>query len=136
MNISSHFKKKMKTDSEGYLSIYIYENGRPTYRNVGEKIHQKYWNPNKKEVRSNHPQYIRLNNLLKNKIKEFENEFSSTKIIKKENKSFLNLLDQEIERYNFTNRINTGKPYNTTKNHLTNFLGSKGLNELSFQSID
>ena len=134
------FKKKYKTDKSGILQIRIIKNRKVKDFSLKESIKEQFWNKNRNEVRSSHPDYERLTNLIAEKIKELKFLYSETKSpqsIKENLKgSFLSFFDAQIEFLYQRKRLGTHKSYKTSLLHLKSFLSSKGKTDLNFSDLE
>ena len=131
------FKKKYSTDDFGTIQIRITTNRKSKYETLGEKIKEKYWNPEKKEVRKNHPEQERLNTLLETTINELKqlNCVPDTKIILNEKVSFIQFFKEQLEYLLIRKRLGSYKSQKTGYYHINNYLSSKGKPDLLFEEI-
>lgn len=132
------FKKKYSTDDFGTIQIRITTNRKSKYETLGEKIKEKYWNPEKKEVRKNHPEQERLNTLLETTIKELKqiNNVPDDEIILVEKVSFFRFFKEQLEYLLTRKRLGSYKSQKTGYYHLSNYLSSKGKTDLLFEEIN
>lgn len=54
------------------VQIESYLNGKRKYISTGIKIEPKYWNDKIKRIKNNHPDYIKLNRLINQQLKNIE----------------------------------------------------------------
>lgn len=130
-------KKKYSTDDFGTIQIRITTNRKSKYETLGEKIKEKYWNPEKKEVRKNYPEQERLNNLIETTINELKqiNNVSDTEIISDDKVSFIKFFKEQLEYLLIRKRLGSYKSQKTGFYHLSNYLTSKGKTDLLFEEI-
>ncbi len=94
--------KKLNKDKKALIQIESYLNGKRKYLSTGIRIEPKYWNEKTKRVKNNHPDYIKLNRLINQQLKNIEDfEF---KQIEKNGKFEL----QELNNLNKKNQFDTG----------------------------
>ncbi len=133
-------KKKYSTDKYGIINIRFTQNRKSQYFSTKIRIHEKYWNPTKHQVRENHKESDKYNNLISNRKKELERELGSVKDIDKvkerEKLSFVKYLLNEIDHLEQRKRIGTSKRYKTSYYHLEGYLKSIGKSDLLFSDID
>lgn len=64
--------KKLNKDKKALVQIESYLNGKRKYMSTGIRIEPKYWNEKIKRVKNNHPDYIKLNRLINQQLKNIE----------------------------------------------------------------
>ncbi len=64
--------KKLNKDKKALVQIESYLNGKRKYMSTGIRIEPKYWNDKIKRVKNNHPDYIKLNRLINQQLKNIE----------------------------------------------------------------
>ena len=130
-------KKKYSTDDFGTIQIRITTNRKSKYETLGEKIKEKYWNPEKKEVRKNHPEQEKLNNLIETTINELKqiNNVTDTEIISGDKVSFIKFFKEQLEYLLIRKRLGSYKSQKTGYYHLSNYLSYRGKTDLLFEEI-
>ena len=101
ISIYPAFKKKYKSDKSGILQIRVSKNRKYEDFSLKETIKEQFWNKNRNEVRSSHPDYERLSKLIEEKLKEIKflyNQTDNPKSVKDNLKgSFLSFFEAQIE---------------------------------------
>lgn len=74
MSVSFHLYLKNQKRKNGELPVYlrITKDRKHKYMSTGISLLEKYWNPDKEEVRRNHPNSKTLNEILLSKVREAE----------------------------------------------------------------
>ena len=74
MSVSFHLYLKNQKRKNGELSVYlrITKDRKHKYMSTGITVLEKYWNPEKEEVRRNHPNHKTLNEILQVKVRQAE----------------------------------------------------------------
>lgn len=130
-------KKKYSSDDFGTIQIRITIDRKSKYETLGEKIKEKFWNPDKKEVRKTHPDHERLNSLIETTINELKqlNKTPEAEKILIEEVSFINFFKNQLEHLITRKRLGSYKSQKTGFYHLSNYLSSKGKTDLLFDEI-
>lgn len=139
MTITPCLKKRYSTDNYGIINIRITENRKSSYISTKISVPERYWNQNKKEVRSNHPDSDSINQKLESKIETIKKQKDiggSKELIPNTRKSFLSFFRDYLDRLNILGSYGTYKKYNTTIQHLEKFLKNNGKTDLFFSEID
>ena len=74
MSVSFHLYLKNQKRKNGELPVYlrITKDRKHKYMSTGIAVLEKYWNPDKEEVRRNHPNHKTLNEILQAKVRQAE----------------------------------------------------------------
>jgi integrase/recombinase XerD len=78
--------RKSKADKKGHCPVWIRISGASDtrYTSAGFKLHPRYWNEAKREVRASHDQHEDLNALVKKKVAEAEAEILRMRLLDRE----------------------------------------------------
>jgi site-specific recombinase XerD len=140
VSINLAFKKKYKSDKSGILQIRIIKDRKVKDISLKESIKEQFWNKNRNEIRTSHPDYERLSNFIAEKLKEIKFLYGETKSpesVKDNLKgSFLSFFDAQIEFLYQRKRLGTHKSYKTSLLHLKSFLSRMGKTDLNFSDLD
>lgn len=130
-------KKKYSSDDFGTIQIRITTDRKSKYEALGEKIKEKFWNPDKKEVRKTHPDHERLNSIIESTINDLKklNKTPEAEKILIEEVSFINFFKNQLEHLITRKRLGSYKSQKTGFYHLSNYLSSKGKTDLLFDEI-
>ncbi len=90
-------RKSKSNPEQGTLQIRLYQNGRNTEISLKQKIQVDQWNIKKRVVKSNHPNSMQLNILIKRKMAEYEAKFADA-FIKEKSLSLEEVVDPKAER--------------------------------------
>ena len=152
MGMSSSIKVTLrkKANKQGLfpLVVRITKNRKTNYLYTGHYIDIKYWDEDNRKVRKSHPNSIRLNNLLVNKLAEanqtlidlqtHKNDISS-KQIKKEiatpltKTSFKEIADKYLEELEKANKL---QQLSSDKARIGHFIKFVDNDDLTFREID
>lgn len=142
-----YLKKKYSTDRYGILQIRRTENRKSTYFSLSESLKEVYWNKNKGEVRANHLDNERLNNLINNSIDELKLKDERNDLVSKKPKlnkpeetitkvSFIDFFNSQLSYYSTRREIGSYKAHKTSYNHLLEFLKTRRQKALSFDDLN
>ncbi len=93
--------KKLNKDKKALVQIESYLNGKRKYMSTGIRLEPKYWNEKIKRVKNNHPDYIKLNRLINQQLKNIE-DFEFKQIEKNSNFSL-----EELSNLNKQSKFDT-----------------------------
>ncbi|UAB82383.1 site-specific integrase [Marixanthomonas sp. SCSIO 43207] len=140
MTVTPCFRKKKTQDSYGYLGVRVTLNRKSSIHNVGEKIHKKFWNRRKHKIRKSHPESVRLNKLLADKIKEIKEleetpclSISDNNLI---SKSFLAYYHHQIINYDRSLSRDTVKSYRSAYLMLERYLKEINKEDLLLEQVN
>lgn len=139
-----YLKKKYSTDNFGVVQVRRTQNRKSTYFTLTETLKEIFWNKKKGEVRSNHKECERLNDLITDKIDElkkidsslFENSIVPDEKETNEKVSFLNFFENQLSYYQTRREIGSYKSHKTSYFHLIDFLKSKDKKGLLFSELN
>jgi len=133
ITLTPYLRKTPNIHGEFPISIRITDKRKTTLKSIGYSIKERYWNKPKNEIRTNCPDYEKINRLINDKIEEIKKE-KELKITPKNNKqSFLNYFNNYIEDLSKLNRIADRKTHIVVKNCLLEFSNN---NDILFSDID
>lgn len=132
-----YLKKKYSDDREGIINIRVTKNRKSKYYSTKIVLKEKYWNNNKNEIRSNCPDYERLNKVIDDKVLYLNGlYFVADDVINiKKKKSIVQFYQDHINLLIQQNKIGTSKNTNTSFSRLKDFLKYKGINDVLFDEV-
>lgn len=139
MTITPYLKKRYSSDKYGIINLRITENRKSKYLSLKISIPERYWNPNKKEVRSNYDDFETINEKIRSEINRISNRLDkgkSNELVINEKRSFLRFFENYLKRLDDLDHYGTYKKYNTTIQHLKSLLESQNKTDLLFSEID
>ncbi len=141
--------KKNKQDANGEMPLYlrIIKDRKTKFLSLGIKVHPEVWDDQKQRVKKKHPNSVRLNNFLAQKIAEAEgvaleleteNKSISTLSIKENVKgktipSFLEYFKESNEALKDTNKLGTYAHNRSVLKKLKKYLKGK---DLTFEEVN
>lgn len=141
------YKSKKKTNGTYLIAIRVTKDRKPSYLFL-EWIEEKYWDSKNNKVKKSHPNFLRLNNLIINKLTQIDNlileletankNFSASQIvdtIKRNRKglSFFEFADDYILNLEKLGKIKRARPIKSRINKFNEFVKNKNL---TFPEID
>ncbi|MDG1037126.1 MAG: site-specific integrase [Crocinitomicaceae bacterium] len=139
MTITPCLKKRYSTDNHGIINIRITQNRKSKYISTKVSILERYWNPNKKEVRSSYDKHESINDLIESEIDKIKKDRSlstSHEVVSNVKKSFLTYFEEYLERLTKQEKYGSYKKFNTTLQHLRGYNMSKSKSDLLFSEVD
>lgn len=139
MTITPYLKKRNTKDNYGIINIRVTQDRKSKYISTKISIQERYWNSNKKEVRSNHPESESINQKVEFEIESIKKDRDiggSKELILNKQQSFILFFQNYLDRLNTLGSYGTYKKYNTTIQHLEKFLKKDGKSDLLFSDID
>lgn len=139
MTITPTLKKRYSSDKHGIINIRITQDRKSQYISTKIQLHERYWNSNKKEVRSNHPNPNNLNELIERTIEKIKKErkLSDDPIpVTNNKKSFSEYFFSYLDYLTRNEKLGTLKKYNTSYQHLLGFQKKNLKNNTLFSDID
>ena len=138
MNLQPYLRKRYKTNDYGIINVSI-PIGKGKYKpaSTGIKVKVKDWLEKSGKVRSTVSNYEAINEKIRQKIKQIEDDLNSN-CINPSNSSKHSYLDFFKERLDYLERteIGTYRKYNTVYNHLKEFRDYLDVEDIKFKDID
>jgi site-specific recombinase XerD len=139
MTITPYLKKRNSSDNYGIINLRITKNRKSEYHSLKINIKEKLWNDNRKEVRkTDEVDYISINEKIKDEIEKLKKQqkIDEPDLLGKKNVSFIQYFRNYLEELTSLEKLGTYKKYNTTIQHLTEFIKKDGKTDLKFSDVD
>lgn len=132
------FRKKYKSDVEGYVGVRETLNRKSTYHSLQIRIQEKYWDKHKCKVISRHRDSDNINREIENLIIRLKSNINVPIVDEpKINKdiSLDYLFQDQIKHHQDLNKHGTAKSYITCYRHLLTFTGAEDLSNIPANSL-
>jgi site-specific recombinase XerD len=139
MTIAPYLKKRNTSDNYGIINLRITKNRKSEYHSLKINLKEKFWNDNRKEVRKNDEvDYISINEKINDEIEKLKKhqKIDEPELLGKKNISFIQYFRNYLDELTSLEKLGTYKKYNTTIQHLTEFIKKGGKTDLKFSDID
>lgn len=139
MTITPYLKKRNSSDNYGIINLRITINRKSEYHSLKINLKEKLWNDNKKEVRkTDEVDYVNINEKINDEIEKLKSQqkINQPELLGKKNVSFIQYFRNYLEILTSLNKLGTYKKYNTTLQHLLEFLKKEGKKDLLFSDIN
>lgn len=139
-SFTPYLKKRNAVDKTGIINIRVTENRTNVYYSLKISVPVRFWNKNKKEVRSSYKDYISINTKIKQKIEEIEqlenSKESKNPVLLNDEKSFLDYFKSHIDSLYRKEEFGNYKRYTTSYKHLLGYIESINKADILFSDID
>jgi site-specific recombinase XerD len=139
MTITPYLKKRNSSDNYGIINLRITKNRKSEYHSLKINLKEKLWNDNRKEVRkTDEVDYLSINEKINDEIEKLKKSqiLDDTELFGKKNVSFIQYFKNYLDELTSLKKLGTYKKYNTTIQHLTEFIKKEGRTDLKFSDID
>ena len=139
MTITPYLKKRNTSDNYGIINLRITKNRKSEYHSLKINLKEKFWNDNRKEVRKNDEvDYITINEKINDEIEKLKKQqkIDEPELLGKKNVSFIQYFRNYLDELTSLKKLGTYKKYNTTLQHLTEFIKKDGKTDLKFSDVD
>lgn len=139
MTITPYLKKRNSTDNYGIINLRITKNRKSEYHSLKINLKEKLWNDNKKEVRkTDEVDYESINEKINEEIEKLKKQQfkDEPELSGKKNVSFIQYFRNYLDELTSLKKLGTYKKYNTTLQHLTEFIKKDGKTDLKFSDVD
>lgn len=139
MTITPYLKKRNTSDNYGIINLRITKNRKSEYHSLKINLKEKFWNDNRKEVRKNDEvDYISINEKINDEIEKLKKSqnIDEPELLGKKNVSFIQYFRNYLDELTSLEKLGTYKKYNTTIQHLTEFIKKDGKTDLKFSDVD
>lgn len=139
MTITPYLKKRISSDNYGIINLRITKNRKSEYYSLKINLKERLWNDKKKEVRkTDEVDYLELNLKIQEEIDKLKksNNVSDKELTGKKRVSFLIFFEDYLDELTSLNKLGTYKKYNTTLQHLKEYLKKNNRTDLPFADID
>jgi site-specific recombinase XerD len=139
MTITPYLKKRNTSDNYGIINLRITKNRKSEYHSLKINLKEKFWNDNRKEVRKNDEvDYISINEKINDEIEKLKKSqnIDEPELLGKKNVSFIQYFRNYLDELTSLEKLGTYKKYNTTIQHLIEFIKKDGKTDLKFSDVD
>ena len=139
MTITPYLKKRNTSDNYGIINLRITKNRKSEYHSLKINLKEKFWNDNRKEVRKNDEvDFISINEKINDEIEKLKKSqnIDEPELLGKKNVSFIQYFRNYLDELTSLEKLGTYKNYNTTIQHLIEFIKKDGKTDLKCSDID
>ena len=142
------YRSKTLANGDHPIMLRVCKGGKRKYVTIGFGCPLELWNTKKGQPKNNHPNFLLLNSIIAQKIKQYRdvlledrnegNDKSSSELVRSiesstGNSNVVDFFDEVIKRFKSTHRLGNANIYTNTKNHLKTFTGCS---DYSFSELD